>query len=75
MANWNQPEERQLINERKSRNNEYHRLKNGQQKHFFWDDIVQNINNLHQTSYTGDQCHNKFLNFTRAYNVSILSEL
>ena len=53
MADWNQPEERQLIDERKSRNSEYHSLKNGQPKHAFWNNIAQNINNRHNTTYTG----------------------
>ena len=75
MADWNQPEERQLINKRKNRNNEYHSLKKERQKDSFWDNIAQKINNSHQTSYTGTQCHGKFLNLTRAYNVSFLIEL
>ena len=71
MADWNQPEVRQLIDERKSRNRKYHSLKNGRPKHAFWDNLAQNINNRHNTTYTGEQCHNKFLNLTRAYGVSI----
>jgi len=47
MADWNQPEVRQLIDERKSRNREYHSLKNGRPKYAFWDNLTQNINNRH----------------------------
>ena len=54
MADWNQPEVRQLIDERKSRNREYHSLKNGRPKHAFWDNLAQNINNRHNTTYTGE---------------------
>jgi hypothetical protein len=75
MADWDLPEERELIDERKTKNIEYHHLKNGRQKSSFWVNIAQKINNSHHTSYTGKQCHEKFNNLTRAYNVSILSEL
>ena len=54
MADWNQPEVRQLIDERKSRNREYHSLKNGRPKHAFWDNLTQNINNRYNTTYTGN---------------------
>ena len=72
-SEWNDPQERLLINERKSRNTEYHGLKR-RQKSAFWDDIAQKINRQYGTDFSGKQCHNKFLNLTRAYYVSNLSE-
>jgi Myb/SANT-like DNA-binding domain len=63
-SDWNDLEERLLINERKNRNAEYHALKNGQPKQAFWDNIAQKINHQRKTTFTGKQCHNKFLNLT-----------
>ena len=71
---WNDAEVRQLIDERRSRNNEYHGLRNGRSKRTFWDNIAQRINSQHRTRYSGDNCYNKFLNLTRGYGVSILIE-
>ena len=71
---WNDAEVRQLIDERRSRNNEYHGLRNGHPKSSFLNDIAQRINNQHRTRYSGDNCYNKFLNLTRGYSVSILIE-
>lgn len=72
-SDWNDIEERLLINERKNRNAEYHALRNGQPKHAFWDRVARKINNQCKTGFTGDQCRNKFLNLTRSYYVSNLS--
>ena len=63
-SDWNDIEERLLINERKTRNAEYHALRKGRPKRAFWDNIAQKINRQHRRTFTGDQCHNKFLNFT-----------
>ena len=71
---WNDLEERILINERRNRNAEYDGLRRGREKHAFWDDIARKINGRYRTTFTGQQCHNKFLNLTRAYYVSNLSE-
>jgi len=71
---WNDAEVRQLIDERRNRNNEYHGLRNGRPKRAFWDDIAQRINSQHRTRYSGDNCYNKFQNLTRGYGVSILIE-
>ena len=43
-SEWDDPEERFLINERKNRNVEYHGLRKGRQKHAFWDDITKKLN-------------------------------
>ena len=74
MTDWNDSQIRELINERRNRNIEYHGLAKGRQKRAFWDDVARKINRQHNASFTGDQCHNKFLNLTRAYNVSSLNE-
>ena len=71
-TDWNDMEERLLINERRTRNVKYHTLKNGRPKRAFWDCMAQRINNQYGTTFTGDQCHNKFLNLTRSYYVSNL---
>ena len=71
-TDWNDMEEHLLINERRTRNVEYHALKNGRPKRAFWDRMAQRINNQYGTTFTGDQCHNKFLNLTRSYYVSNL---
>ena len=71
-TDWNDMEERLLINERRTRNVEYHVLKNGRPKRAFWDRMAQRINNQYGTTFTGDQYHNKFLNLTRSYYVSNL---
>ena len=73
-SDWNDLEERLLINKRKNGNAEYHALKNGRPKRAFWDNIAQKINHQCRTTFTGNQCHNKFLNLTRSYYVSNLSE-
>lgn len=71
-SEWNDLEVRLLINKRKNRNVEYHSLRKGRQKHAFWDNIARKINNQYGTTFTGNQCHNKFYNLTRSYYVSNL---
>ena len=40
------------------------RVENGRPKRTFWDRMAQRINNQYGTTFTGDQCYNKFLNLT-----------
>jgi len=53
-TDWNDMEERLLINERRTRNVKYHALKNGRPKRAFWDRMAQRINNQYGTTFTGD---------------------
>ena len=59
-----------LINERKQRNSEYHATPN-KKKRAFWDDVANKLNEQENTNYfLGGNCHKKFLNPTKAFNVS-----
>ena len=53
-TDWNDMEERLLINERRTRNVKYHALKNRRLKRAFWDCMAQRINNQYRTTFTGD---------------------
>ena len=65
-------EERLLINKRRTQNVKYYALKNRRPKRAFWDRMAQRINNQYGITFTGNQCHNKFLNLTRSYYISNL---
>ena len=71
-TDWNDMEERLLINKRRTQNVKYYALKNRRPKRAFWDRMAQRINNQYGITFTGNQCHNKFLNLTRSYYISNL---
>jgi hypothetical protein len=68
-TNWSEEELRTLIDERKTRNEEYHDLAKGR-KPAFWEEVADIIYQRHMTYFTGRECNEKFLALTRAYYVS-----
>ncbi|CAB4379944.1 unnamed protein product [Rhizophagus irregularis] len=59
-----------LINERKQKNAKYHATPN-KKKQDFGDDVTSKLNKQENTNFfLGKDCHNKFLNLTKAFNVS-----
>ena len=58
-----------LIDERKTKNTEYHNIP-GSSRVDFWNSIANTINQRFGTTYTGQQCNNRFQNLVRDYNVS-----
>ena len=67
---WSDAQLRLLINERKQKNAEYHATPN-KKKQDFWDDVASKLNEQENTNFfLGKDCHNKFLNLTKAFNVS-----
>ncbi len=68
---WTNDQLRLLINERKSRNIEYHNIV-GSSRVDFWNEIANKINEEFRTNYTGHQCKDKFRNLVNSHNVSII---
>ncbi len=68
---WSDTQLRLLINEHKQRNFKYHATSN-KKKRAFWNDVANKLNEQENTNYfLGEDCHKKFLNLTKAFNVSI----
>ena len=68
MAEWTHAEIRTLIDERRTRNDEFHNLERNRER--FWGTIASKINQENGTSFSGHQCKEKFSNLVRDYNVS-----
>ena len=68
MAEWTDPLIRTLIDERRTRNDEFHDF--GRNRERFWGTIASKINQENGTSFSGHQCKEKFSNLVRDYNVS-----
>ena len=68
MAEWTDPQIRTLIDERRTRNDEFHNL--GRNRERFWGTIASKINQENGTSFSGHQCKEKFSNLVQDYNVS-----
>ncbi|GES80515.1 hypothetical protein GLOIN_2v1736269 [Rhizophagus clarus] len=66
MAEWTDPLIRTLIDERRTRNDEFHDL--GRNRERFWGTIASKINQENGTSFSGHQCKEKFSNLVRDYN-------
>ena len=66
---WSEVEIRALIDERKKRNADYHRMF-GRSKVTFWNEVVEKIKEDTGTVFTGTQCSEKFKNLVRDCNVS-----
>ncbi|CAB4426046.1 unnamed protein product [Rhizophagus irregularis] len=66
MAEWTHAEIRTLIDERRTRNDEFHNL--GRNRERFWGTIASKINQENGTSFSGHQCKEKFSNLVRDYN-------
>ncbi|GES87627.1 hypothetical protein GLOIN_2v1571918 [Rhizophagus clarus] len=67
---WSDAQLRLLINERKQKNAEYHATPN-KKKQDFWDDVASKLNEQENTNFfLGKDCHNKFLNLTKAFNTA-----
>ena len=58
-----------LIDQRRNRNAEYYNIP-GSSRVDFWNSIANTINQRFGTTYTGQQCNNRFQNLVRDYNVS-----
>ena len=68
---WTESQVRMLINQRKYRNNEYHRII-GRSRREFWNSVARRINRREVTSFSGEQCKRKFQNLVSTYYVSKL---
>uniref|UniRef100_U9UB08 Myb/SANT-like DNA-binding domain-containing protein n=1 Tax=Rhizophagus irregularis (strain DAOM 181602 / DAOM 197198 / MUCL 43194) TaxID=747089 RepID=U9UB08_RHIID len=66
MAEWTDPQIRTLIDERRTRNDEFHNL--GRNQKIFWNSIADKINQENGTSFNGHQCKEKFSNLVWDYN-------
>lgn len=66
---WTESQIRLLINQRKHRNQEYHRIV-GRSRRGFWDSVARRINRSEGTNFNGDQCKRKFQNLVSTYYVS-----
>ena len=66
---WSEEEIQHLIDERKNRNAEYHRIF-GRSRVGFWNEVAKKINENLEVSFTGIQCSNKFKNLVRDCKVS-----
>ncbi|CAJ0755464.1 8230_t:CDS:2 [Entrophospora sp. SA101] len=64
---WTNDQLRLLINERKSRNIEYHNIF-GSSRVDFWNEIANKINEEFRTNYTDHQCKDKFRNLVNSHN-------
>jgi len=67
-AIWNENTINLLINQRKHRNVEFHRLIGGKTE--FWESVARRINRSAGTTFTGMQCKRKFQNMVSTYYVS-----
>jgi hypothetical protein len=68
MAEWTDPQICTLIDEHRTRNDEFHNLRRNQK--IFWNSIADKINQENGTSFNGHQCKEKFSNLIQDYNVS-----
>lgn len=66
---WSEDEIRALIDERKSRNADYHRMF-GRSKVPFWDEVAEKVKEDTGTVFTGIQCKEKFKNLVRDCKVN-----
>src|SRR5271154_3578829 len=66
-ATWNENTINLLINQRKHRNVEFHRLIGRKTK--FWESVARRINRIAGTTFTGMQCKRKFQNMVSMYYV------
>ncbi|CAG8580535.1 1858_t:CDS:2 [Funneliformis mosseae] len=66
MAEWTDPEIRTLIDERRTRNDEFHNLRRNRER--FWGSIASKINQENGSLFNGHQCKEKFSNLVRNYN-------
>ncbi|CAJ0751171.1 1447_t:CDS:2 [Entrophospora sp. SA101] len=64
---WTDDQLRLLIDERENRNGEYYNIP-GSSRVDFWNNIAITINQRFGTTYTGQQCNNRFQNLVREYN-------
>jgi hypothetical protein len=67
-AVWTENTINLLINQRKYRNVEFHRIIGG--KGEFWASVARRINRSADTTFTGMQCKRKFQNMVSTYYVS-----
>ncbi|POG75339.1 hypothetical protein GLOIN_2v1838743 [Rhizophagus irregularis DAOM 181602=DAOM 197198] len=66
MAEWTDPQIRTLIDECRTRNDEFHNLRRNRK--IFWNSIADKINQKNGTSFNGHQCKEKFSNLVQDYN-------
>ncbi|RGB24725.1 hypothetical protein C1646_772673 [Rhizophagus diaphanus] len=66
MAKWSDAQICTLIDERRTRNDEFHNLRRNQK--IFWNSIANKINQENGTSFNGYQCKEKFSNLVWNYN-------
>ncbi|RIA83882.1 hypothetical protein C1645_860121 [Glomus cerebriforme] len=67
MAEWTDPLIHTLIDECRTRNDEFHDLRRNRER--FWGTIASKINQKNGTSFSGHQCKEKFSNLVRNYNI------
>lgn len=66
---WNEQEIEELINQRRYRNIEYHRIV-GRSRSNFWSSVARRINRTCVSRSSGKQCRTKFQNLVSIYYVS-----
>lgn len=66
---WSEDEIRALINERRRRNEDYHRMF-GRSKIPFWNEVAEKVKEDTGTDFTGIQCKEKFKSLVRDCKVS-----
>jgi hypothetical protein len=71
---WSDPEVRLLIDERRQRNVEYWEIA-GCSKVPFWMSVAAKINSNFRSTYTAEQCKEKFQNLIREHKVGKLQLL
>jgi hypothetical protein len=67
---WTDPQTLALIEQRRSRNYEYHYIIPGRSRKNFWKSVAENVNNTCGSNYTGKQCQTKFNGLVTSYHVS-----
>jgi len=65
---WTENQLRDLIEKRKTENENYHELNNNM-RYNFWRNVASDINIKFGTTYSGKQCKEKFYRLVRAYKI------
>ena len=65
---WSDPEIQLLINERRTRNEEFYEMA-GRSKVAFWTSVASVVNIRFSGNYTGEQCKEKFQNLVWEHKV------
>jgi Myb/SANT-like DNA-binding domain len=67
---WSDDQTAALIEQRRSRNFEYHYQIPGRSRKTFWNSVAEKVNEKCGCSYSGKQCQTKFNGLVTSYHVS-----